>query len=211
MEKEVRKIHLEQRSRLMASAPAFETIDADNRYLWRMNRRKLEAEAVHDSVLVVSGQLDLRMGGPGFQDFVIDKPEHSPHYEYQLHDPEDPKACRRSIYRFIVRSQQEPFMTALDCADPSLQVAQRNESVSPLQALALLNNALIVSMSRHFAARLEQPGVDLASTVRRAYYEVCGRPPSASHQDALVAYAREFGLPNLCRVLFNLSEFSFVD
>ena len=65
-------------------------IDANNIYLWRMNRRKLEAEAVHDAVLAAAGKLDRTMGGPGFQDFVIEKPEHSPHYQYDLHDPEDP-------------------------------------------------------------------------------------------------------------------------
>ncbi len=188
-----------------------EKVDGDNRFLWRMNRRKLEAEAVRDSVLFVSGQLDLSMGGPGFQDFVIDKPEHSPHYEYQLHDPEDPKSHRRSIYRFIVRSQQEPLMTALDCADPSMQVGKRNESVSPLQALALLNNALMLSMSKHFAAKLEQADGSLADKISRAYYEAIGHPPDASDLAGLAGYAHEFGLANFCRVLFNLNEFAFVD
>jgi len=190
---------------------AFEKVDADNRYLWRMNRRKLEAESVRDSVLFVSGRLDLKMGGPSFQDFVIDKPEHSPHYEYHLHDPEDPKSHRRSIYRFIVRSQQQPFMTTLDCADPSMQVGRRNESVSPLQALTLLNNALMLSMSKHFAAKLENTDGELPIKIHRAYYEAVGRPPLAEDQKELVNYAREFGLPNVCRVLFNLNEFSFVD
>ena len=186
-------------------------VDPDNRYLWRMNRRKLEAEAIRDSILFVSGKLDLKMGGPSFQDFVVEKPEHSPHYEYRLHDAADPKSHRRSVYRFIVRSQQQPFMTALDCADPSMQVARRNESVSPLQALALLNNALMLTMSKDFGAKLERSEGALAAKVQRAYYEAIGRPPSRQDRDALVVYAREFGLANLGRVLFNLNEFAFVD
>ncbi len=190
---------------------ALASVDSDNRYLWRMNRRKLEAEAVRDSVLFVSGNLDQKMGGPSFQDFVVDKPEHSPHYEYQLHDPEDPKSHRRSVYRFIVRSQPEPFMAVLDCADPSIQVGRRNESVSPLQALTLLNNALMVCQAKEFAAKLERVARGLPAKVRRGYYEALGRPASAPDESALVAYAQEFGLPNLCRVLFNLTEFSFVD
>ncbi len=194
-----------------AGNPTFEKTDGDNRYLWRMNRRKLEAESVRDAVLLVSGTLDMTMGGPSFRDFVIDKPEHSPHYEYQLHDPEDPKSHRRSIYRFIVRSQQQPFMTTLDCADPSMQVGKRNESVSPLQALALLNNALVLTMSKHFAAKLEGAGGDWPGKVRRGYYEIAGHPPTSADQAALVAYGREFGLTNLCRVLFNLNEFAFAD
>ena len=186
-------------------------IDGDNRYLWRMNRRKLEAEAIRDSILSISGQLDLSMGGPSFQDFVVEKPEHSPHYEYQLHDPEDPKSHRRSIYRFIVRSQQQPFMTTLDCADPSMQVGRRNESVSPLQALTLLNNALVLSMARHFAEKLEHSGGALEEQVTRGYTQAIGHSPSRADREAMVAYAREQGLPNLCRLLFNLNEFTFVD
>ncbi|MGA0409777.1 MAG: DUF1553 domain-containing protein, partial [Limisphaerales bacterium] len=106
-------------------------LDGNNRYLWRMNRRRLEAEAYRDSVLQVAGLMDHRMGGASFMDFVIEKPEHSPHYQYHLHDPLDPKSHRRSVYRFIVRSQQQPFMTTLDCADPSLMVARRNETLTP--------------------------------------------------------------------------------
>jgi hypothetical protein len=151
------------------------------------------------------------MFGPGFQDFVVEKPEHSPHYEYQLHDPDDPKSHRRSIYRFLVRSQPEPFMSALDCADPSIQVGKRNESGSPLQALALLNNALMVTMSKHFAEKLQQHEGSLAARVEQAYYEVTGHRPSEKDLAALAGYAREFGLPNCCRLLFNLNEFAFVD
>ena len=121
-----------------------QSIDSGNVLLWRANRRKLDAEALRDGMLFVAGKLDERMGGPAFQDFVIEKPEHSPHYEYHLHDPEDPKSHRRSIYRFLVRSQTQPFMTTLDCADPSMIVDKRSETVTALQALALLNNKLVL-------------------------------------------------------------------
>ncbi len=186
-------------------------IDADNRYLWRMNRRKLDAEGVRDSVLFVSGKLNLKMGGPAFQDFVIEKPEHSPHYQYHLHDPEDPLSHRRSIYRFIVRSQMQPFMTTLDCADPSMQVGKRNESLSPLQALALLNNGLMVTMAKHFAVKLEAGGGDLAAQVGRGFYDATGRKPTRDEHKQLTAYAQAHGLANACRVMLNLNEFNFVD
>ncbi len=185
--------------------------DSDNRYLWRQNRRKLEAESIRDAVLAVAGRLNLSMGGPSFQDFVVEHPEHSPHYEYHLHDPEDPKSHRRSIYRFIVRSQQQPFMTVLDCADPSMQVGRRNESLSPLQALSLLNNSLMLTMSKHFAERLEGGGGDLVSQVRRGHEVALGRSPTPSEEQTLAEYARSFGLTNYCRLLLNLNEFSFVD
>jgi mono/diheme cytochrome c family protein len=186
-------------------------IDAENAYYWRMNRRKLEAEAVRDAALAVAGRLDRKMGGPGFQDFVIEKPEHSPHYEYDKHDPDDPRSHRRSVYRFLVRSQQEPFMVAMDCADPSMRVDRRNESLSALQALALLNNDFMVTMAKHFAERLERSGGDLSAQVARGVAEALGRPPTADEKAALTEYARRHGLANLCRVLFNLNEFVFGD
>ena len=96
----------------------------------------------------MSGQLTLGLYGPSFRDFVLEKPDHSPHYEYHLHDPEDPRSQRRSIYRFLVRSQQQPFMAALDCADPSMLVDKRSQTITPVQALALLNDQLTVVMAR---------------------------------------------------------------
>jgi hypothetical protein len=186
-------------------------IDADNRFLWRMNRRKLEAEAVRDAVLSVSGQLDLTMGGPSFRDFVIEQPAHSPHYEYRLHDAEDPKSHRRSIYRWIVRSQPQPFLTTLDCADPSMSVDKRNESMSALQALALMNNQLMVAMAKHFAARLDQESSGTDAQIERAFRLSLGRAPRPEEVKELSVYAAQFGLPNACRLLFNLNEFVFVD
>ncbi|MEZ6144862.1 MAG: DUF1553 domain-containing protein [Planctomycetaceae bacterium] len=94
-------------------------IDASNQYLWRMNRRRLSAEEIRDTLLAVSGQLNDQMGGPGYYLFELERTEHSPHYEYHKHDPSDPASHRRSVYRFIVRSQPDPFMTTLDCADSS--------------------------------------------------------------------------------------------
>ncbi len=194
-----------------APNPAAERVDAGNALYWRMNRRRLEAEAIRDSVLAVSGKLDLRMSGPSFQDFAIEKPEHSPHYQYHLHDPEDPRGHRRSVYRFIVRSQQQPFLATMDCADPSLAVDKRNQTISPLQALALLNNKLVVVMAKHFADRAERSGGDLGSKVTAAFRLALGRSPNEEELRGLVEYAAEHGLANACRVILNLNEFVFVD
>jgi hypothetical protein len=194
-----------------ASNPDYVGIDAENRYLWRQNRRKLEAEAVRDSILFVSGKLDLTTGGPSFRDFVVEKPEHSPHYEYHLHDPEDPRAHRRAVYRFVVRSKQQPFLAALDCADPSLAVDKRNQTITPQQALALLNNRLAVAMAAHFAGRVEKLAADDAGWVTAAFRLAVAREPTAAERDALAAYAKEHGLANACRVVLNLNEFVFVD
>jgi mono/diheme cytochrome c family protein len=194
-----------------ANDAASATIDANNRYLWRMNRRRLEAEAVRDSVLALSGKLNCAMYGPSFQDFVIDKPEHSPHYEYALYDPEDSKSHRRAVYRFIVRSQQQPFMTTLDCADPSMQVDRRNESLSALQALAMLNNDFMIAMARHFAEKLKRMDGDLAAKIERGYLECMGVPASHAEMESLLSYGQRRGLTNVCRLLFNMNGFVFID
>jgi hypothetical protein len=186
-------------------------VDSSNQFLWRMNRRKLSAEEVRDSVLAVSGKLNLEMGGPGYYLFALEKTAHSPHYEYHKFNPEDAKSHRRSVYRFIVRSQPNPFMTTLDCADSSQSTPKRNETLTALQALSLLNNKFSLAMARHFASRLEKEAEDLPSQVRLGHKLVTGRYPKAGEQKLLVSYGGKHGLQNLCRALYNLSEFSYVD
>ena len=194
-----------------ASHAEGEKFDSNNTLLWRQNRRRLEAEAIRDSVLAVSGKLDATMGGPGWQDFVVEHPEHSPHYEYGLADPEDTKTWRRSVYRFIVRSQTQPWMTSLDCADPSIRVDKRNESLSAIQALALLNNGFLLSQSKHFAERVASGSADVEGQVDRAYRLALGKSPSDADRRQLIEFAKTNGLPYLCRVLLNLNAFTFVD
>jgi len=186
-------------------------IDGSNTLLWRQNRRRLEAEAVRDSILLAAGKLDLTMGGPSFQDFVITHPQHSPHYEYHLADPEDARIHRRSIYRFIVRSQQQPWMAAMDCADPSMLVDRRTQTITPLQALAQLNNQLALAMAKHFAERIAKAGTDPADQINAAFRIAFQRDPTHAERDELVQYAQQHGLANTCRLVMNLNEFVFVD
>ena len=190
---------------------AMTMIDGSNQYLWRMNRRRMSAEEIRDSVLAVSGALDKRMGGPGFYLFKLEKTEHSPHYEYHKFDPADPASHRRSIYRFIARSQPNPYMSTLDCADSSQSTPRRTETLTSLQALSLLNNRFNLVMAERFAQRLSRERDSLPLQVDRAMQLAVGRNPSDEERESLVAYARQHGLPNLCRMLFNLSEFVFVD
>jgi mono/diheme cytochrome c family protein len=194
-----------------ASVPAFETADAANAFYWRMTRRKLEAEAVRDSILLAAGKLDLSMGGSSFQDFQVEKPEHSPHYQYHLHDADDPKSHRRSVYRFVVRSKPQPWLAALDCADPSQQVDRRNQTITPQQALALLNSQLTAVMAKHFAARVEKLGDDTRDRLTAAVRIALGRSPSVDELNTLATYADKHGLANACRVVLNMNEFAFVD
>jgi mono/diheme cytochrome c family protein len=184
--------------------------DAGNRLLWRMNRRRLDAESLRDAVLAVSGKLDLKMYGPGFRTFgFLD--DHSPHYKYEEYNPDDPAGQRRSIYRFLVRSAPDPFMETLDCPDPSLRVEKRNESLTALQALALLNDKFMLRMAEHLAARVEKKGGALPDKVAAAHRLALGREPTAEEGRLLLDYARKHGLANACRLILNTNEFSFVD
>ena len=194
-----------------APRPDLEKADADNRLLGRMNRRRLDAEEVRDAVLAVSGKLDPRMGGPGFELFRF-KDDHSPVYDHAAPEKaDDPATFRRTVYRFTVRSVPNPLLDTLDCADPNINTAVRNTTLTALQALALLNDSFLLKQAGHFAGRLRKAGGDSDRQPDVAYRLALGRPATAEERAALAAYAKKHGLANACRVVFNLNEFVFVD
>ncbi len=182
--------------------------DADNRWWWRAQRRRLEAEQVRDAVLAVSGKLDLTPGGPSFVTFDFED-DHSPRYRYNFAD--DPARFRRSVYRFLVRSVPDPFFESLDCADPSTLTPVRNTTLTALQSLALWNNPFMLRQAEYFAQRLAAESPTLELQIERMYRHALARPPRAEEAAACVAYARHHGLPAACRVMLNTSEFLFVD
>jgi len=173
-------------------------IDSDNRFLWRMNRTRLDAEVIRDAMLAVSGNIDFKMGGPSIQQFHF-KDDHSPVYDYTRAKMDG----RRSIYRHIVRSVPDPFMDCLDAADPNLLTARRNSTLTALQALATLNNPFVIRQSEVFAAR----GDDMWS----AFEGALSRAPTGAELLQLTAYTQKHGRTNACRLLFNSTEFMFVD
>jgi hypothetical protein len=190
--------------------PEFARLDSDNRYLWRMNRQRLDAEAFRDTLLFLSDQLDLTMGGPAVQQFFF-KDDHSPTYDYARFDVDSPASRRRSVYRFIVRSVPDPLMECLDGADPSLLTAKRNVTLTALQSLSTLNNRFVVRQCEHFAARLQQESGDLPQQIERTYKLALSRVPRANEAELLRRCALKHGLANACRILVNTSEFVFVD
>jgi len=188
----------------------FNRIDGGNQYLWHMNRRQLEAEALRDTILAVSGKLDLTMGGPGV-DFFVFEDDHSPRYKYSEYDPADPAGFRRSIYRFVVRSVPDPFMTSMDCADPSQSVPVRNETLTAIQALSLLNNPSVVRQAAFFAERLKADAHTVPKQISEAFALALNRGPTKDELFALTPYAEEHGLAAACRLILNSNEFMFVD
>ena len=192
----------------------YSAVDADNRNLWRMNRRRLDAESIRDSVLQASGKLDLTMGGPPVKQFDYQDPNPSvtPLISYETFDPDLPANYRRSVYRWIFRTRPDPFMEVLDSPDSSQLAPTRNASTTSLQALAMWNNAFILTQSRHLAARAaEEGGGDLRAEVEIAHQLVLGRSPAAKESRELTAYAAKHGVANVCRLILNANEFMFVN
>src|SRR5262249_16555941 len=164
-----------------------------------------------DTVLSVSGKIDLKMGGPGFELFRF-KDDHSPSYDHSaLEKINDPATFRRTVYRFVVRSVPNPFLECLDGADPNLPTPVRNLTLEALQALALLNDPFMVKQAEFFAKRVQKTTKDLGEQIDQAYRLALGRTPDAEERAALAEYARKHGLANACRLLFNMNEFVFVD
>ncbi|MFP6583720.1 MAG: PSD1 and planctomycete cytochrome C domain-containing protein [Candidatus Hydrogenedentota bacterium] len=183
-------------------------IDASNRFLWRMNTRKLDAESVHDSILAISGKLDLTMGGPSYEAFNYTH-DHSPKYDFLGKD--SPDVWRRSVYRFIVRSVPDPLFEALDCPDPNMNTPIRNETLTAPQALAMLNDAFILTQAVYTAERLVSEYENLNDRVRALHARALGRYPEPDEIGTLSEFTEKHGLPSLARLMFNLNEFVFVD
>lgn len=185
-------------------------IDGGNQYLWRMNRRQLDAESIRDTVLYVSGKLDLTMGGPGYDLFVFED-DHSPRFLYSEFDVNTPETFRRSVYRFVVRSVPDPFMECMDSADPSQNVPVRNETLTALQALALLNNPLVVNQAEFMAERITTDADTPEEEIRLAWRLTLSRVPTDRELAVILPYREKHGLANACRVIVNSNEFMFVD
>ena len=183
--------------------------DAGNRFLWRQNPRRLQAEAIRDAVLATSGKLNLKAGGPGYRDFKYTE-AYAPIYRYIT--PDTPDLWRRSIYRFVVRTTPHEFLTTLDCPDPANLTPKRLTTTTALQALTLSNNPFMLKQVGYFAARLKQDaGAKAADQVDRAFRLALGRPPEPAEFNVALQTVRDKGLFALCHALLNANEFAYVD
>jgi hypothetical protein len=189
--------------------PAAEKNDAENDLLWRYSPRRLEAEEVRDAMLFASGDLNPAMGGPGFQPFDIVKFNSS---TYIPVDKIGPDFNRRTVYRVNVNSGKDPLLDALDCPDPSIKTPRRGVTITPLQALGLMNDSFVQRQADHLAVRaLKESGGDLPAAVNHACLLAWGREPGSRELNRAVAAARERGLARLCWVLLNSTEFLYVN
>jgi hypothetical protein len=183
-------------------------VDAGSRLLWRYPPRRLEAEPLRDAVLLVSGKLDLRMGGPGFDLF-------EPNSNYvKVYTPKKefgPAEWRRMIYASKPRMQLDDTFGAFDCPDGGQIAPKRNQSTTPLQALNLLNSPFLVQQARFFTERLErEAGGDATAQARLGFQLALGRNPSATELTAAARLIHDHGALVFCRALFNANEFLYV-
>ena len=194
-----------QSSRLDAGA---QFVDRQNRLLWRMPPRRLEAESIRDAILACSGCLDQTMGGPGYNIW-----EKNTNYVavYQPRGELGPETFRRMVYQFKPRSQQDTTFGVFDCPDAALVVPRRNTSTTALQALNLLNSKFIIQQAALFAERLQtEAGADPARQAERGFEMALGRTPSPSERGAAEALISSHGTPAFCRALYNANEFVYV-
>jgi len=186
--------------------------DADNRWLWRMNRARLDAESYRDSLLQLAGNIDFKMGGASARHFNMSKGVHvTPNLDYVGFDPDSPANFRRSVYRFVFRTVPDPLMQLMDCPDASQHAPKRESSVTALQALAMMNNRFLVRQSERLAKRLCHETSSLSGQVERLFELVYYRKPVPEEGRMVLALAREHGLANACRVMLNSNEFIFLN
>jgi hypothetical protein len=183
-------------------------VDAGNRLLWRFAPRRLEAEAIRDCILAVSGNLDASRGGPGFYLHRVDRENVYHYFPKEEFGPED---FRRMIYAVKIRMEQDGVFGSFDCPDGSLVMPKRSVSTTPRQALNLFNSRFVLQQSDIFAARLRNVAEgDLAEEVKHAYRLAFNRAPDKNELKEAVAFAEAEGLSAFCRAMLNANEFLFI-
>ena len=223
-----------QQSSLHPQHDSYVQQDSANRFLWRANRRRLEAEAVRDGFLAVSGELDLRMGGPGFFPTIsADALEGLSRKASAWTASPEIEQLRRSLYIFTQRSLLPPMMTAFDLCDTTLPCGQRDVTIVAPQALTLLNNEFMHKRAESLAGRLAQNHPDAVhDQIDAAWRSILNRRPSEVEMQMAAEHVlrqserfhlpdsenpkrtlspHELALASLCLVLFNSNEFIYVD
>ncbi len=183
-----RMIVLSNAYRLAADASAGTAADPDNELYWRANRRRLEAEAIRDSVLAASGRLNRALGG---------KPVRVP-IEREVYDlifteaepdnlwpvtPDESQHRRRSLYLLNRRTVRLPFLAGFDQPDTMTSCAVRSRSTHALQALSMLNGRFMQAEARAFAERLRTScGSGVRCLIERSYQWTLARGPSGEER-----------------------------
>ena len=207
--KKLHRLIVNSRTYQQSSRPRSQAlqVDAETRLLWRFPPRRLEAEAIRDSILFVNAKLNLKMGGPGF-DFFNQRGGLS---DYSDRETFEEDGWRRMIYAHKVRMQAVDIFGAFDCPDAGQMSPRRSRSITPLQALSLMNSPFVNRQAGFLAQRVKAEGGDNSpAQIDYAFRLVYARAPEKSEKKALLHLAGQHGLEQVCRVLFNSSEFVFI-
>ena len=204
-------------------------LDPQNALLWRMNRQRMEAEVLRDSILAVSGKLNPTMGGAGIKPRIrADLLTASQRNKWPALTTEGPEQWRRSVYIYVKRQLLLPMMELFDAPTTTDSTARRTESVVPTQALVLMNDEFVEDHAGFLAQRAAQDGGDLPGVVARMYALAMSRPPGEARQQQALAFlqsreasyrgekttpaqARHRALMDLAHVLLNSSEFIYIE
>ena len=183
-------------------------LDADNTLLWRFPPRRLEAEAVRDAMLAVSGQLNLQMGGPSFRPFTTTSFNATFYHPF---DKGDPEFNRRTVYRMNINSGKEPLLDAFDCPEPSVKTPRRSVTITPLQALALMNNTFVQRQADRLAERaMKEASDDLPNAIAAAYRLALSRTSTPEETTRALAAAKVRSLASVCWALLNSTECVYI-
>jgi hypothetical protein len=221
-----------RQSSVHSNAKAAE-VDPDNTLLWQFRRRRLEAEAVRDSVLSASGRLNTEQFGlPIFPPLPGGIEERVKYTTSKWNTQTGPEGRKRSIYIYQQRTLTMPFLQAFDSLVCDESRPRRRHSVTPLQALAMYNGEFVSTEARHFADRLKrEAGANVNDQIDLAFRIAMGRPPDVSEAAAMQKLisrsgtetpatephgtvpqvTSDVGLVGVCRVLLNTNEFVYVD
>ncbi len=188
--------------------PAALRVDATSRLLWRYPPRRLDAEAIRDSVLSVAGVLDIhKAGGPGFSPFYVELENVRHYHAKETFGPQD---WRRMIYMTKVRQEREQVFGAFDCPDASMVVSKRSRSTTPTQALNLLNSHFIMQQAELFAERLTKQSATVPERIELAWQLCFQRSPTDDESADCQTLIREEGMVQFTRALLNANEFVFI-
>ena len=218
------------------SNPAYAAADPENRLLWRLPHRRLQVEAIRDSMLAVSGQLNPKMFGPAMKPAIPAAAVEANTDKESSWKPSDPiEASRRTIYAYIKRGLVVPMLEVLDLADTVSSCPQRQVTTVAPQALSLFNGDFVNEQARHFASRLQrEAGSGRREQIELAWRLALCRPPttteiaametfcgqeasklmaeaSAEKRELTKAEAEQAALTQMCRVILNLNEFVYAE
>ena len=208
--KRIHRLILTSRAWRQSSQPRKEAlaVDGGSRFLWRFPPRRLEAEVIRDNILLATGTLDSRMGGPGFSGFRVEAENVRHYHPKESYGPAD---WRRMLYMTKVRQEREPTFGVFDCPDFNQTVPNRSRSTTPLQSLSLLNSPFVLQQAGLLAKRLRhESGADSRAQVARACQLALGREPTREELADASGLVAEHTLEAFCRALFNANEFLFL-